>query len=185
MVGSSECGALSSIVIYPATYPKTKQWTTALRLQLTSAGLRNKLDDFKPFSDVYSAKTIGLNILRAGIVVYAKEMTDLQMYLEKGNDIAKYDSQKAVKRAVKDFTPLIIKNNSVVIIKKCYEIACSYAFPIELVDKMTKDLYLSSVRKYNRYHLSMAMLTKTFNTSLYSNFLMYDRFSLMIAFMIF
>jgi hypothetical protein len=134
---------------------------------------RKKLADHKPFSDVYAPKTLMINATRAGLLVWAQELNQLNAYVESGKDINLYKWKNAINRSSGLFGYYIARFSTVSVVKKSFELIVVDSMPLLLADKLTKDAIKSAVRKFARYGRGWIALSKTFRTAMISNALGY------------
>jgi hypothetical protein len=134
---------------------------------------RKKLADHKPFSDVYAPKTLMLNATRAGLLVWAQELNQLNAYVESGKDINDYKWKNALSRSSELFGYYVARFSTISVLKKSFELVVVDAMPLLVADKLTKDAVKSAVRKFARYGRGFTALSKTLRTAVISNALGY------------
>jgi hypothetical protein len=125
--------------------------------QLVSA--RPYLNDYKTLSDFpYVRRQLTLILLKTTLLESNQILVEYTKHLEKSieaeknnEDIDDFNFEYAINRQYDSFIKSIVKNTLIFCTKKLLELQAVLSLPIEIADKLTKDTYLSAVRKLERY----------------------------------
>lgn len=147
-------GKSSQFVSYPGGVS-----TVNFAFALTDVHSVNRpyLGDLKPFMDVFSPKNIALHFLKAAIIpmnIIVNEFNNhtIQAQNKADDDVfEEFDWDESVKRNGALFLPTLQRVTTVAVIRKCYEALAMEYLPMKYVDKMTKDLTKSILRKCARF----------------------------------
>lgn len=117
---------------------------------------RPYLSDLKPFMDVFSPKSIVLHLLKAAliptnIVVNEFNTHTIQSQNKDEDEVEEFDWDESVKRNGAMFLPTLQRVTTVAVLRKCYEALALEYLPTKYVDKLTKDLTRSIIRKCQRF----------------------------------
>lgn len=137
---------------------------------------RPYLGDLKPFIDVFSPKNIALHFLKAAIIpmnIIANEFNNhaIQAQNRADDDVfEEFDWDESVQRNGALFLPTLQRVTVVAVIRKIYEALALEYLPMKYVDKITKDLAKSIVRKCERFPRMLAC-QKILYTAFWGNLL--------------
>ncbi len=139
----------------------------------TSAEKRQKLNDFHPVSSVFSVKTIVMNAMKSCFVIAMPELIAFNQYIESGQDPDDFDLDAAIDRALQAFPAAFFRNSTITIIKKAYDVIAVHTLPLNLADKLSKDMFESARRKWVRYPAFVVAVPKIFWTSVRASSILY------------
>lgn len=136
---------------------------------------RKYLDDFKPFSDIFSIKSIFTQLIKATLIpanlIIHEYNTHLIEYLELDeSEWEEFDFNTAINKNFALFISNWKRLMSVTFIRKVLEEFSLKNYPLKITDKLTKDLGKSIVRKSLKLS-RIAACKKIFFTALWSNYL--------------
>lgn len=117
---------------------------------------RPYLRDLKPFMDVFSPKNIALHLLKAALIpmnIMVNEFNThtIQTQNQDEEEYDEFDWDESFKRNGAMFLPTLQRVTTVAVLRKVYEALALEYLPAKYVDKMTKDLTKSIIRKCERY----------------------------------
>lgn len=138
--------------------------------------------DYKPFSDLYTPMSIVNILLRSALIPvnlamleYNQHNENVDKLIKKGTPahlIPDFDYNAWQVKHTQSFFKELRKISFVVFAKKSLETLCIKYCPMELGQKLTKDLQKSIFRKVQRYgQYSSITMQKVFYTSISSQFL--------------
>ena len=145
---------------------------TLLSTNYASYPKRPYLSDLRPFSDVYTLKNVSFQLVKAALLPTQLILDDFSKH---ENEMLELDEEEqtefnwnaSVTSRMQMFFPLARKFLSVSVIKSCLEQLSLKCFPTKVVDRMTKDLSKSIVRKCGKFSRSIAC-QKIMYTALWS-----------------
>lgn len=155
-------------------------------ISLASVPFKRKyLSDLEPFVNVFKMKNFSFQVLKGGLAavslglmdynIHAERNMRLELNAEDGEvvDLEPYDWSLALdsfKTRFRDFATRFYVSS---IIRKVYEEIALQFCDIRLVDRLTKDVGKSLMRKADRIISRFEVCSRIFYTSLYGNFLIY------------
>ena len=159
---------------------KLKSWqsTTGIGkepfLNVMNVSSRTYLAEMKGYEDLYTPKSLCMHIVKAAIVpanyvVNEFNMHEIQAQNRSDDDsVDEFDWKESIDRNSKLFLPSLQRVVTVATLRKCYEHYALLHLPSRMVDKLTKDVSASILRKCNRYPRFIAC-QKILRTAFYGN----------------
>jgi hypothetical protein len=134
-----------------------------------SASKRPYLKDYKPFSDLYTPKSITTVFSLSALIPLNKVILEFNQHMDDSeNDPADFKWEETIMRHMPEFISQFQRNTCVAIIKKLCEMWALENLPMRLTDKLTKDLYKSFERKLARLgHVEAA--SAIFSTAIWNS----------------
>ena len=150
---------------------------------LQSDGKRPYLADLEPFSSAFGARNIRLQVVKGAVITLSLGMLDYNLYLER---VLK--QEEAEEENIEEFNFSFLWNQSLVrfrdftarfyftsVIRKYYENIAINFVDIRMVDRLTKDVSKSIIRKVKRFPFDRLKASQQiFFTSFYANILLYS-----------
>lgn len=131
--------------------------------------------DMKPFNDIFTPKNITLTIVKAAIIPLNSIVNDfnfhnIQQQEKEDHEIKDFDWNASIKLHQKEFLPNLHRVASITLIKKSCEEGALYYLSDKMVDKLTKDVTKSIMRKCSRMN-RFAACQKVLHTAFWGNLL--------------
>lgn len=123
---------------------------------------RRYLSDLKPFSTIFTIKSIGLDFLRAALIPFSLIVQEYNTFViaqslnknEEDDDSTEeedFDWTPSIEKHYFLVIPLFIKNVTVKILHRCILEGSKQYLSTRVVDKLSKDVYQSLLRKIDRF----------------------------------
>jgi hypothetical protein len=137
-----------------------------------------ELQDFKPFSSVFSPANISMQLLKGLVVPLNIFLNDYNHYIDSidlraQKKPAPYDWEGAKKKFLDRFLPDSLRFLSTSILGKILEEIVHQKYPAFVLDQLTKNVYKSLLRKSIRFQSRWEVSKRIFFTYLKSNSLSY------------
>jgi hypothetical protein len=147
-------------------------WPTGTKFTLPSEK-RKYLSDLKPFTDVFSFTNVRLQVIKGAIIPMNLIVNEFNMHTIESQDkdddeVDEFNWEESFLRNSSQFYPSVFKMMSVSIIKKSYEEIALRNISEKFVDKLTKDVHKSMLRKCAKYTRFVAS-QQIFFTALWGN----------------
>lgn len=113
--------------------------------------------DMKPFNDIFTAKNLTMTLLKAAIIPANSLMMEYNQYAieqqqkDSDDDLEEFDWSNATSRHLQVFWPSLLRVSAVTLIRKLYEEYALMTMSARMVDRLTKDVFKSTMRKCQRY----------------------------------
>mmetsp|Transcript_27403 Transcript_27403/g.27639 ORF Transcript_27403/g.27639 Transcript_27403/m.27639 type:complete len:301 (-) Transcript_27403:248-1150(-) len=140
---------------------------------------REYLDDYKPFYDIFSYKSLSLQVMKAGILAASPILLELTEHLEKekaaideGEYLEPFDKIAAIKKFDKSFQSTFHRGMCTSVIKKFLELLSVEYLSAQVADQLTKDLIKSARRKLMNYS-GYDLISAVFRSALWGNIILY------------
>lgn len=159
-----------------ATAHNANPWLSAgqgLAIQFCNSVKRDYLADFKPVSYEFTPKAIFKQLLKAMLLPATMLLNEYNAHMiraeqdEEGNE-EEFDWEECLDRSISKVMPTLKRNYAITIIKKFYEELAFYNLPIKIVDRLTKDVDKSILRKLVKYNRAEAC-SRIFLTAIWAN----------------
>jgi hypothetical protein len=151
-------------------YPGASQISPSLVGSLTRPYGRDK----KPFLDVVEPKNVVLTVLKAAIIPLNNMVNEFNLHAiaqnQRGDDeeIDEFEWSESFNRNMPLFWPNLMRVATTQVIKKSLEELAVKHLSVKMVDRLTKDINKSIVRKYHRWSTLVAG-RKVYYTAFWGN----------------
>lgn len=141
---------------------------------LVSTSKRPYLADLQPFTVVFSLKNFGLQVLKAALIPLNSIVNEYNVYTIKAaqedeGDIEEFDWNAAYQRHIPSFLPSLLRNITISVVKRFMEETALRFLPLRVVDRLTKNVGKSALRKFAKYNSKWIACSKLFFTALWGN----------------
>ena len=146
---------------------------------------RKYLTDFEPFINVFKLKNISLQVLKGGLATVSLGLMEYNMHLERNMrlemnaqdgetvELEQYNWAGALENSVARFREYSARFYISSVIRKVYEEIAFQFCDIRLMDRLTKDVTKSLMRKADKIASKLTVCSKVFYTFFYGNLLIY------------
>jgi hypothetical protein len=127
-----------------------------LQLQYCAAFKRNLTDDLKPIYQEFTLKALFMQIFRATVLPMTMIVNEYNTFMiqqdqKEFDDGAEFDWTESLNRGIGKIVPTLQRNFSITINRKLMEQWALGNLPIKIVDKLTKNVDKSILRKLGKF----------------------------------